>query len=483
MTGKEAEELSHEELLEAVRRLLRENEQLQKEIESRDRQLESQGREIERMRRLVDELQRKAKRQAAPFSKGDPKPEPKKCGRKAGADYGIKAYRSVPPRIDEEYDARLPRSCPCCGGEIEFLKVERQFQAEVPRKPIWRQFNIEIGKCSSCHHRVQGRHPLQTSQALGAAASQLGPNAQAVVVHLNKDAGAPYGKITRFFEAVFGISLSRGGAAQVILRAAERCEGTYRQILVVVRRSRVVYPDETGWRVAAILRWLWTFVTGSAVAYVIRDSRGGEVPEEVLGREYAGILGHDGWAPYDNLVNATHQQCLAHLLRRCREILEFATRGAVRFPRQVKALLQDALALRDRRDAGEISTHGLAVATGRLESRMDRLLMWKRTNEANERLAKHIDRHRDEVFTFLEHPEVEATNWPAEQAIRPAVVNRKVWGGNRTWEGAHAQEVLLSVLRTCAKQGRDGMEFLNRTLRADSPRKLPRLNWPAPALG
>ena len=65
----------------------------------------------------------------------------------------------------------------------------------------------------------------------------------------------------------------------------------------------------------------------------------------------------------------------------------------------------------------------------------------------------------------MSHPEVEPTNWAGEQAIRPAVVNRKVWGGNRTWAGARAQEVLMSVLETCKRAGRPGLEFVSQTLR------------------
>jgi transposase len=72
------------------------------------------------------------------------------------------------------------------------------------------------------------------------------------------------------------------------------------------------------------------------------------------------------------------------------------------------------------------------------------------------------------------HPEVEPTNWEAEQAIRPAVVNREVWGGNRTWAGARAQEVLMSVLETCKRAGRAGLDFVSQTLRAFGNATLPR---------
>ena len=54
------------------------------------------------------------------------------------------------------------------------------------------------------------------------------------------------------------------------------------------------------------------------------------------------------------------------------------------------------------------------------------------------------------MFTFLKEPGVQATNWRAEQALRPAIVNRKSWGGNRTCNGAHTQVVTMSVIRTAA---------------------------------
>ena len=40
-------------------------------------------------------------------------------------------------------------------------------------------------------------------------------------------------------------------------------------------------------------------------------------------------------------------------------------------------------------------------------------------------------------------------------------VVRKVWGGNRTWAGARAQAVLMSVWRTCWQQGRSALDFLS----------------------
>jgi transposase len=62
-----------------------------------------------------------------------------------------------------------------------------------------RRFDVHVGQCCGCHRRVQGRHPLQTSDALGAAAVQVGPQAIALAVLLNKQFGSRSARSPRCF--------------------------------------------------------------------------------------------------------------------------------------------------------------------------------------------------------------------------------------------------------------------------------------------
>ena len=186
------------------------------------------------------------------------------------------------------------------------------------------------------------------------------------------------------------------------------------------------------------------------------------------------MLAHDGWSSYDRFEEAVHQQCLGHVLRRARELLAGATGGAVRYPRQLIALLTEAIHLRNRHLGGEVSARRLRRARADFERRLRDLAWPAREVPAYETLSEHLWKHLGEWFTFLSRPQVEATNWQAEQAIRPAVVNRKVWGGNRTWAGARAQEVLMSVLGTCKRAGRNALDFVSHTLRAFGNPELPR---------
>ena len=88
--------------------------------------------------------------------------------------------------------------------------------------------------------------------------------------------------------------------------------------------------------------------------------------------------------------------------------------------------------------------------------------------------AKHLRNHFEQWFAFVFDPRIEPTNWKAEQAIRPALVNRKVWGGNRTVVGARSQGVLLYVLETCRRRALSVVDHVSRTLRWFGNRLLPR---------
>jgi transposase len=181
------------------------------------------------------------------------------------------------------------------------------------------------------------------------------------------------------------------------------------------------------------------------------------------------VLERDGWAPYRRFARAAHQTCLAHLLRRCRELIGDADRGQARTPHAVRRILLRALAVRADRDASALTAADAAAEAQRLGRAVDRLITGRTAHPPNRKLLGHLARERDALFTFLSTPGVEATNWRAEHAIRPAVVTRKVWGGNRTWAGAGTWATLASVLATATIQHRDPVSVLVPLLRAPTP--------------
>ena len=218
---------------------------------------------------------------------------PKEPSAKAGAE-GWRGVRrkGLPPgasRIDETLEASLPDRCPYCGGQVEQTEVRVQYQTDIPQQVQTKttRFQVHVGRCQKCRRRVQGRHPRQTSDGLGAFAHQIGSQALALATDLNKEIGVSHGRLVLFFQTIFGLRLAKATLVRGIERLGQRAAPLYRQIQIVVRRSTVVYPDETSRRANGQLWWLWDFVCSSATLYAIRDSRGYAVLEQVLGRRIA----------------------------------------------------------------------------------------------------------------------------------------------------------------------------------------------------
>jgi transposase len=438
------------------------------------RRLEEQDKRIRRLEALLEETRRGGKRQAAPFSKGPPKAAPKRPGRKPGEAHGPSHFRPPPAAVDEDLDAPLPAGCPGCGDVIEEQGVEEQWQTDIiPARAVRRRFRIHVGRCRGCRRRVQGRHPFQTSDALGAAASQLGPNALSVATFLRGEMGASFGKIQNFLGRVLGVEACRGGLALALQRVARKAEPTYESLVETIRQSPVVYADETGARMRGTPWWLWAFTTPDTTVYLQRPSRGFDVIDEVLGVHWAGKINHDGWTPYERLLDALHQQCLFHPLSRIKEMLKAAPRGTRGYLKAVKRLFQDAIDLHDRFLAGEVSPHGLAVARGRLGARQGDLLGRTLRYGPSRTFQKHLRRHHNEWLTFLWHPEIDPTNARGEQAVRPAVLLRKTTGGHRSPRGARAQDIASSLLRTSRQRGTDAIELFVRIVCAPTPIAFP----------
>jgi len=452
----------------------RERDTLRQERDRLQRERERLQQQVDHLKRQLAEARRAGFRQAAPFAK-PVRPDPKRPGRKPGAAYGRPARRWVPRVIDERHDAPLPAQCPGCAGPIVETGVAHQYQEELPvARVIVRQFTVHVGRCVACRRRVQGRHRLQTSDALGAAAAQLGAQVVALVVVLNKQLGLSFGKIVTLLQQLFGLTVTRSGLVHAVHRAARQATPTYEMLCAQVRGSPMVSPDETGWRVAGVLQWLWAFATPTTTVYRIQPGRGFAEAAAGLGTDFAGVLVRDGWAPYRQFTDAMHQTCVAHLLRRCR--LMTADHPHSRFGTDVQAILQQALAVRDRYHAGTISAHGLAVARGHLMTRLDTRLAQPSHVPDVQRFARHLAREYEALWSFLYDPAIDATNWRAEQAIRPAVVTRKVCGGNRSWTGAASQQILASVIRTTTQRQHHPHTVLADLLHARTPTAAVALN-------
>jgi len=184
---------------------------------------------------------------------------------------------------------------------------------------------------------------------------------------------------------------------------------------------------------------------------------------------FKGTLCRDGWAPYQKFVDAVHQTCLAHVLRRTREMRESNPAEHRDVPTALSEILHDALAARALRDTGSLSGHGLESAIAALEGRVDDWLASDATFDANRRLLKHVRKERSALFTFLRQSGVEATNWRARTRSAPPWSTARWAAGTAAGTAPKTQHILMTMCRTAYQQGADAIGIMIDLLRSPAP--------------
>jgi transposase len=254
--------------------------------------------EVQALREENEALKRRGLRQAAPFSKGKPKADPKPPGRKKGE--GPFTYRRAPHPNEitaPPVDVPVRRaSCLSCGGALLEERVDFAFVTDLPAvvKPVVRPYRVSVCRCEACGERVRGEHPDLAPSQYGASAHRLGPRLKAMSHALHYDLGLPMRKVPELLRLLCGVCVTQSALTQDALRQAERATGeAYRVLRAEVKTAPHVNTDDTGWRIGGETAHLMAFATEEAVVYQIRTRHRNEEVREVLPADYPGVMGCD----------------------------------------------------------------------------------------------------------------------------------------------------------------------------------------------
>jgi len=439
-----------EQLIEIILRQATAIQALQQEVQDLKEQIRDLNDRNNGLSSKVEALEKTAARQAAPFRIADKhrSAAPKNPGRSAGHP-GV--HRSIPPHVDQEIVVPLEH-CPQCGRAVQQVRALVQYIEELPVvRPHVIKLVTHQAECAHCQQVVRSRHPLQVSLAQGAAAVQLGPAALGLAAELNKKHGLTMRRTCAVLKQIFGLNLSPGGLSQALARLAKKLGPTYENLLARLRDGPYVHSDETSWWVGAPGHWLWVFANREATVYRVAQGRGRNILTENLGLDYPGVLVSDCLAIYDD-VNARQQKCYSHHLKAISQAQEQAPSA---YLAELRGLLKAAMALK----GAALEPTVLAQCRQRLEQTAQELLNLPRAG-LEEKVRLRLFKQRDHLFTFLDYPQVDATNNLAERQLRPAVIARKLSCGNKTSRGARTWEVLASLAATCTQRGESFAKFV-----------------------
>jgi hypothetical protein len=406
----------------------------------------------------VAQLEKQNRPPAAPFRRADKdkKLHPKRPGRSLGHEG---SFRVRPETVDEEIEVPLAEGCPVCGrGLCERQRCEQTLVELPPVQPHLTRLVTWKAYCQHCQHEVRSSHPRQVSTATGAAGTHLGGRALGVACALKHQAGLSLARSAIVLRELCGLKISAGGLAQAFQRVAARLHKDYEQLHRDLLQSPYVHTDETSWWVGGPKASLWVFCHRQSTFYRVVESRDRQTFYEVIPADWPGVLVSDCLSVYDGATERQHK-CYAHHLKAISAAAQAgAPQGAGDFLSLCRRLLHQAMEWKTQIDplgpARGVPRHrALCIAA-------QALLGEPRADPREEAVRLRLHKQLDHLFTFLEHPQVEATNNLAERQLRPAVIARKISCGQRTRAGADAWQVLASLAATCQQRAQSFIDLV-----------------------
>jgi transposase len=366
--------------------------------------------------------------------------------KKKGGLFGhIGWFRRKPNKIDKTVELKLD-TCPECGSKnlSECEKQEEHIQEDIilPKVEVTRYLRHHY-YCKGCKKIVSSRGKDELTRG------PIGPTAKSLAVFLRYAVKISERDVNALFGKAFGLKIAASSIAGFRDKLKKEALPVYKKLIESLRKGRFIHADETGWKVDGDNCWLWKFSNKKVSVSHIDPSRGQAVVDKIIGDKYKGVLISDFLSAYNKIEAKAKQRCLVHILRDLKKVMEYWHDDAevMNYCLRLRKILEDAIRLykeykgkrwnsvyRQRREA--------------IRQSLDDFSFPNPNKRILNRFAKRLERHKDEMLTFLYEKEIDFHNNHAEQQIRPDVIFRKITFGNRSPAGAENHSVIMSILQT-----------------------------------
>ena len=268
----------------------------------------------------------------------------------------------------------------------------------------------------------------------------------------------PYGVIQSLVNIIYRTNLAKSTVIRHVDIVARSFSHLYERLLERTFFSRHVYGDETTWRIAGVLYWLWTLVSDDATVFHVDKHRGGDVLDMLLGgyRGHVTSDSHPAW----NRIGLTHQKCHYHYLSEIKRTTDMKRPGPEfkKFSRTLKKIIIDSW-FPEKGNGPDDGPAERRKKIRNLQARVRRLISSTPDEKHCRRFAKRLRREITHLFTFIRLG-TECHNNVSERSLRPSVIVRNVSLGSKTYAGAYKHAVLFSVRETCRMRGANPYDFL-----------------------
>ena len=411
----------------------------------------------------IDELQSKRYKPKRKPPDDTPPAPPTPPKRRGGLFGHMGWFRKKPKNIDRIEEIRLDR-CPECGSKdlSECEKTQNHTQEDI----ILPKVEVTLYR----KHRYYCRHCKKVVSSRGQdeiPASRIGPKVKAFAAFLRYGIKISKRDVSALFRKAFNLKISSSSIDGFMDSLKKEAKHIYDELLVSLKEGPFIHADETGNPMDGIGYWLWKFSNKRICYSHIDKGRGQKVVEDILGKDYRGVLISDFLSAYNKIKAKAKQRCLVHLLRDLKKVIEYwhNDKEVLRYCERLKKIIEEAMSLHKEylgREWDEI----YYTKRARLNDSLKDFSFPNPNKRILKRFAKRLERHKGEILTFLYIKDIDPHNNHAEQQIRHDVIFRKITYGNRSISGAENHSVLMTILQTAKLNNMDPIKTLEDILLA-----------------
>jgi len=390
-----------------------------------------------------------------------PAPKPKSERKRGGQPGHDKHERAlIPTEQCNEVVPCVPTECRRCGKELTGLDPEpiRHQVWELPEiQPLVTEYQQHRLDCS-CGCATCGELPK------GVPTGQAGPRLIAFAALLMACFRQSKRRAAQFLSMILNQPASAGWMVLLQNRAAEAVEPAYNELAAQLPKQPVLNIDESPTKEGPAKAWVWTFVATTFTFFTCCTSRAADVAKELLGEDFDGVIHCDRARMY--WAFGRLQWCWAHLKRDFQALIDDPCGTKKRLGHDLMKPTIELFALWKKVRDGTISRRSFRRRMQPIRQRVDNLLLRGYCNALTYGFCKELVEHGEHLWTFIDIEGVQPTNNAAEQALRHAVIWRKLSFGTQSRSGSQFVERLLSVIETCRRQSHNVFSWLVTTIQA-----------------
>jgi transposase len=355
----------------------------------------------------------------------------------------------------------LPTACRRCGRPLTGTDPEPL------RHHVWELPEIEPLITEYQQHRLVCSCGCSTCGPLphGVPTGQAGPRLIAFAGLLMACFRQSKRRAAQFLSMILHQPASPGWMVALQNRVAQAVQPAYDELAQQLPSQPVLLIDESPTKQGRLKAWVWTFVAATYTFFACRTSRAAEVPLQLLGQCYAGVINCDRARMY--WAFGRLQWCWAHLKRDFQALIDSPCTIRKRLGHDLMRPTKELFALWQKVRDGTMSRREFRRQMEPIRARVEGYLLRGYFDARVSGFCKELLEHSERLWTFVEVPGVEPTNNGAEQALRHAAIWRKLSFGTQSAGGSRFVERLLTVIETCRRQRRNVFQWLVEAVQAD----------------